>query len=67
MINFMDLSEKNITGPVNLGNENEFTVLNFREIINITNTNSKIIFEELPSDDPRQRKPDISYAKKIIN
>ena len=68
MINFMDLSEKNITGPVNLGNENEFTVLNLaEEIINITNTNSKIIFEELPSDDPRQRKPDISYAKKIIN
>jgi UDP-glucuronate decarboxylase len=64
----MNINEKNITGPINLGNENEFTVLNLaEEIINITNTNSNIVFKKLPSDDPRQRKPDISYAKKIIN
>jgi UDP-glucuronate decarboxylase len=68
IIDFMNINEKNITGPINLGNENEFTVLNLaEEIINITNTNSNIVFKKLPSDDPRQRKPDISYAKKIIN
>ena len=68
MIDFMNLNDQNITGPVNLGNENEFTVLNLaKEIVKITNTNSKIIFKELPLDDPRQRKPDTSYAKKIIN
>ena len=68
MISFMNLNEQNITGPVNLGNENEFTVLNLaKEIIHITNTNSKIIFKKLPLDDPKQRKPDASYAKKIIN
>jgi len=68
MINFMNLNDESITGPINLGNENEFTVLNLAsEIIKITNTNSKIIFKKLPSDDPRQRKPDTSYAKKMIN
>ena len=68
MINFMNLNEKNITGPLNLGNENEYSVLNLaEEIIHITNTNSKIIFKKLPSDDPRQRRPDTSYAKQIIN
>ena len=68
MIDFMNLNDQNITGPVNLGNEKEFTVLNLaKEIVKITNTNSKIIFKELPLDDPRQRKPDTSYAKKIIN
>jgi len=68
IINLMDTSEKNITGPMNLGNENEFSVLNLaNNILNITSSSSKIIFKDLPLDDPKQRKPDVSYAKKIIS
>jgi len=68
IINLMDTNEKNITGPMNLGNENEFSVLTLaRNILNITSSSSKIIFKDLPLDDPRQRKPDVSYAKKIIS
>ncbi|MDC0383565.1 SDR family oxidoreductase [Candidatus Marinimicrobia bacterium] len=68
IINLMDTSEKNITGPINLGNENEISVLNLaNNILNITSSSSKIIFKDLPIDDPKQRKPDVSYAKKIIS
>ena len=68
IINLMDASEKNITGPINLGNENEISVLNLaHNILNITSSSSKIIFKDLPIDDPKQRKPDVSYAKKIIS
>ena len=68
IINLMDTNEKNITGPMNLGNENEFSVLNLaNNILNITSSSSKIIFKDLPIDDPKQRKPDVSYAKKIIS
>lgn len=52
------------TGPVNLGNPGEFTILELAErVIALTNSKSKIIFEPLPSDDPRQRQPDIKLAK----
>jgi len=68
IINLMDIDEKNITGPMNLGNENEFSVLNLAQnILEITSSISKIIFKDLPLDDPKQRKPDVSYAKKIIS
>jgi len=68
VINFMNIREKNITGPINLGNENEFSVLNLaHNILQITSSSSKIIFKDLPLDDPKQRKPDITYAKKIIS
>ena len=68
IINLMDTNEKNITGPMNLGNENEFSVLNLaNNILGITGSSSKIIFKDLPLDDPKQRKPDVSYAKKIIS
>ena len=54
--------------PVNIGNPNEITILEFaREIINLTGTDQKIVFEELPQDDPMQRQPDISRAKEVIN
>lgn len=56
------------TGPINLGNPNEVTILSLAEtIIRLTNSNSKIINEDLPSDDPQQRKPDISKAEKILD
>lgn len=51
-------------GPVNLGNPEEFTILELAElVIGLTGSRSKIIFEDLPEDDPVRRKPDISFAK----
>ena len=55
-------------GPVNLGNPNEFTIMELAEkIIKMTASKSKIIYEPLPQDDPAQRQPDISLAKKMLN
>jgi UDP-glucuronate decarboxylase len=60
-------SPATVTGPVNLGNPTEFTMLELAEqIIQLTNSNSKISFQDLPSDDPKQRKPDISKAREIL-
>lgn len=59
---------QNFIGPVNLGNPSERTILDFAKlIIELTNSNSKIVFKSLPSDDPIQRKPDITLAKKELN
>ena len=56
------------TGPVNIGNPGEFTILELAEkVIEITGSKSKIVFEPLPSDDPMQRKPDISLAREKLN
>jgi UDP-glucuronate decarboxylase len=61
-------SPKDITGPINLGNPEEFTMKELAEmIIKMTNSKSQIVFKTLPQDDPRQRKPDISLAKKTLN
>ncbi|MBL7663871.1 MAG: SDR family oxidoreductase [Bacteriovoracaceae bacterium] len=61
-------SPKDITGPINIGNPHEFTMLELAEIVlKMTNSKSKIIFEALPVDDPMQRKPDISLAKTHLN
>jgi UDP-glucuronate decarboxylase len=54
--------------PINIGNPGEFTILELAEkIIKLTDSKSKIVKEPLPSDDPKQRKPDISKAKKFLN
>jgi len=54
--------------PINIGNPGEFTILELAEkIIKLTGSKSKIIKEPLPTDDPKQRKPDISKAKKFLN
>jgi len=67
LIKFINLDNK-ITGPINLGNPIEFSMIEVAEkIIRIVNSNSKIIHQPLPSDDPRQRKPDITKAKDILN
>jgi UDP-glucuronate decarboxylase len=59
---------ENIHEPVNLGNPTPISILELaNEIIDITKSNSKIICKELPSDDPRDRKPDISLAKSKLN
>lgn len=66
-IKMMD-TEKGFTGPVNLGNPNEFTIKQLAEhVIELTNSHSKLIFQPLPSDDPLQRKPDISLAKSTLD
>ncbi|MCZ4282831.1 SDR family oxidoreductase [Kiloniella laminariae] len=62
MIRMMDTSD-DITGPINVGNPNEFTIRELAEIvIELTGSSSKIINKPLPQDDPTQRKPDISKA-----
>lgn len=61
-------SEKGFTGPVNLGNPAEFSILELAEIIlKLTKSRSKIVFKPLPQDDPKQRQPDITLAKTKLN
>jgi UDP-glucuronate decarboxylase len=56
-----------ITGPINIGNPNEFTVRELAEqVIRLTNATSTIIEAPLPQDDPKQRQPDISKAKRDL-
>ena len=63
----MLMLEGPVDTPINLGNPGEFSMLELAEkVIRITKSNSKIIFEPLPQDDPRQRKPDISLAKTML-
>ena len=60
-------SPDNFTGPVNLGNPNEFSMLELAEkVVKLTGSKSKIVFNPLPQDDPMQRKPDISLAWKSL-
>lgn len=60
-------SEKGFTGPVNIGNPNEFTILELAtKVIELTGSKSKISFIPLPSDDPMQRQPNISLAKEKL-
>lgn len=66
IVKMMD-SPDNFVGPVNLGNPNEFSILQLAQIIiRLTNSNSKIIYKPLPEDDPIKRKPDISLAKRVL-
>ena len=67
LIKMMDAPD-DFTGPVNLGNPNEFSVLELaKKIIELTGSKSKIVFRPLPQDDPCQRKPDISLAKEKLD
>ena len=64
----MMASPESFTGPVNIVNPNEFTIMQLaEEVIQLTNSKSKIIRMPLPSDDPMQRQPDIKLAKKMLN
>lgn len=64
----MMATEEDFIGPVNIGNPNEFTILELAEqVIKLTNSKSKIIFNDLPGDDPQRRKPDITLAKEKLN
>ena len=60
-------TDKSFVGPVNIGNPVEFTMLELAELVlELTNSNSKILLQPLPSDDPKQRKPDISLAQEKL-
>jgi len=61
------MNTENITGPVNIGNPGEFTIKQLaEEVIALTGSKSKIIYQPLPSDDPKQRRPDITLAKEKL-
>jgi len=61
-------SDSDITGPINLGNPNEFTMLELAEkVLSVVGGPSRLVFKDLPQDDPRQRQPDISKAKSLLN
>ncbi len=67
LISFME-SPDNITGPINLGNPEEFTISQLAsQVLQLTNSKSELEFFPLPEDDPKQRKPDISLAKDLLN
>jgi UDP-glucuronate decarboxylase len=64
----MMASESDFTGPVNIGNPGEFSMKELaKKIIDLTGSRSAIIYHPLPSDDPRQRQPDITLAKEKLN
>lgn len=66
MVRMMN-SREDFTGPVNIGNPGEFTILELaQKVIQLTNSSSQIIYQPLPSDDPMQRKPDITLAQKEL-
>jgi UDP-glucuronate decarboxylase len=66
IVRMMD-TPSDVTGPINVGNPREFTIRELAElVIDLTGTKSKIRFEPLPSDDPRQRQPDITMAKTTL-
>jgi UDP-glucuronate decarboxylase len=66
MIRLMDTGDE-VTGPINIGNPNEFTIRQLAErVIALTHSPSKLVFKPLPSDDPRQRQPDIGLAQRVL-
>jgi len=66
-VRIMDTDDE-FTGPVNIGNPDEFTIRQLAEkVIEMTNSSSKLVFNDLPSDDPTQRRPDISMAKRELD
>jgi len=67
ILSFMH-SDSNVNGPINLGNNAEFTMIELAEkVLKLTKSKSKLVFCPLPSDDPRQRQPDLSTAHKKLN
>jgi UDP-glucuronate decarboxylase len=61
-------TDDSVTGPVNVGNPNEFTMLELAtKVIDLTGSKSKLIYEALPADDPKQRQPDIRLAGELLN
>ena len=64
---FLALLDADTTGPVNIGNDGEFTIKELAEIVlEVTGGNSEIVYEDLPVDDPTQRKPDLTVARSLL-
>lgn len=62
------MNQEDFTGPVNLGNDSEFTVKELAEaVIRLTGSKSKIVYNDLPKDDPARRRPDLTLAKEKLN
>ncbi len=62
------LLSSDVAGPVNIGNPQEFTIIEFAKlVIRFSGTRGKIVYKPLPQDDPKQRRPDISLAKRLLN
>jgi len=62
------MQQDKVVGPINMGNPTEFTILELAEkVIAMVGKPSKVIFKDLPSDDPKQRKPDINLAKRHLD
>jgi UDP-glucuronate decarboxylase len=67
LIMMMRTTRKEITGPINLGNPNEFTILELAvKVIELTKSKSKITYRPIPKDDPTRRKPDITEADRVL-
>ncbi|MDR1112796.1 MAG: SDR family oxidoreductase [Bacteroidales bacterium] len=67
LVRFMD-TDNAVIGPVNIGNPGEFKIIELAEkVLHLTKSKSRIIFQPLPQDDPLQRRPDISLAKRLLN
>jgi UDP-glucuronate decarboxylase len=61
------MNQDTAKGPINIGNPDEFTILELaKKVIDMTGSRSKVVYESLPADDPKQRQPDITQAKKIL-
>ncbi|SVD02414.1 uncharacterized protein METZ01_LOCUS355268, partial [marine metagenome] len=66
IVKFMD-TKHGFTGPMNIGNPDEFTILELAEnILELTDSKSELVFEKLPNDDPKHRRPDISLAEEKL-
>jgi UDP-glucuronate decarboxylase len=67
MVRLMETPDE-FTGPINIGNPREFTILQLAEhVLRLAQSKSKLVFKELPIDDPKQRQPDIALAEKILS
>jgi UDP-glucuronate decarboxylase len=67
LVRMMNGTEDAVTGPVNIGNPSEFTILELaREVIARTRSSSRLVLRPLPSDDPRQRQPDVRLARELL-
>jgi dTDP-glucose 4,6-dehydratase len=63
----VSLAESDVHTPVNIGNPNEFTLLELaKAVIEVTGSSSEIVYEALPTDDPQQRQPDIGRARDLL-
>jgi len=64
---FLALLDGDVTGPINIGNDGEFTMLELADLVlELTRSKSEIVFEPLPVDDPAQRKPDLTLARTLL-